>query len=171
MEKIYTSATKPSSWMKLMPELCTEDYDMYYDPFTCGYVRYDFLKPKEEKRRHYTKTKHNGCLSGESDKDIMTALTALGAFSMETSVDVNKIVAKGIELGLTTADAIYGKNNHHRWSPRISVMMGVSTNDEVIAAREEPSLHRKMMKTDGGMNYHYWIDETKDHREDVAESC
>lgn len=169
MEKTYKSHTKPSSWMKLIPELCTEDYDTYYDPLTCGYVRYDFFKPETEKTKHFTKTSYNGRLSGESDKDIMDTLTALGAFSMETAVDVNKIVAKGIELGLTTRDAIYGKNNHHRWSPRISVMMGVSTKNEVIAAREEPSLHRKMMKTDGGMNYHYWIDTTKDHREDTAE--
>ena len=156
--------------MKLIPELCTKDYDTYYDPLTCGYVRYDFLKP-EMKMGHYTKTKHRGKLSGESDKDIMDTLTALGAFSMETAVDLNKIVAKGIELGLTTPDATYGENNHHRWSPRISVMMGISTKEEVIAAREEPSLHRKMMKADRGMNYHYWIDRTKDHRKDAAEDC
>ena len=174
MEKIYNSTTKPSSWMKLMPELCTENYDVYYDPFTCGYVRYEFFKPELKKEgKHYGKTsgRHN---SGETDQNILDVLEMLGAVSRETAVTRKEISTKGIELGLTTSKATAGNNNAHRWSPRISLMAGVSINPDAAAKHYVPYLHREMMKSKGGRKcLHYWIDKTNVHgeAERTAEGC
>lgn len=81
----------------------------------------------------------------------------LGATSKDSSVKMDQIIAKGIELGVVE-DYPRGKEGDHPWFPRASIMIGVVDN-ETAAEHEEPHFHReKMKKIGGGSAMFYWVD-------------
>lgn len=93
----------------------------------------------------------------ENEKIMYITEHVLGATSKDSSVKMDQIIAKGIELGVVE-DYPRGKEGDHPWFPRASIMIGVVEN-ESAAEHEEPHFHReRMKKTEGGTAMFYWVD-------------
>lgn len=93
----------------------------------------------------------------DNEKIMYITEHVLGATSKDSSVKIDQIIAKGIELGVVE-DYPRGKEGVHPWFPRASIMIGVVEN-EVAAEHEEPHFHReRMKKTEGGTAMFYWVD-------------
>ena len=105
----------------------------------------------------------------ESEK-ILTVLDKMGAVSPETAVTTEKMVDKGIELGMTKdvfTDNWHGhKEGDHPWWLLLAAMSGVGSEEEV-AKYNVPHLHRKKVKgVKNGRKTNvmvYWYDESYSH--------
>ena len=107
----------------------------------------------------------------ENEKIMYITEHVLGATSKNSSVKMDQIIAKGIELGVVE-DYPRGKEGDHPWFPRASVMSGV-VDTEFASEREEPHFHReRMRKAEGGTAMFYWVDwnhrHKKVYRDDAA---
>lgn len=96
----------------------------------------------------------------ESEKIIYIVNEVFGAKSKETSVSMEEIIEKGVELGMTEPYHSYGKGDHPWW-PHTAQMMGIGEN---VGENEEFFLHRTKMKKGGErVKMYYWYDRSKRH--------
>jgi len=99
----------------------------------------------------------------DSDKIMYIVEKVFNATSPETSVTMEQVIEKGIEMGIAE-DYPRGKEDGHPWYPHTSIMMGVGS-PEAVMAWEEIYLHRKKMHKNGHRSvFFYWVDKTKIHQ-------
>lgn len=100
----------------------------------------------------------------ENEKIMNIIEKVFKATNPETSVTLEQVIEKGIEMGVAE-DYPRGKEDGHPWYPRTSVMMGVSDNVNALMENEEFHLHRRKMRKNGkGCAFFYWVDRTKMHK-------
>ena len=116
------------------------------------------------KKTVYTQSIINSLNKMNDSEKIMYILSnVFNATSPETSVTLEQVIEKGIEMGIAE-DYPRGKEDGHPWYPHTSIMMGVGSADAVMAW-EEIYLHRKKMhKNNHRSCFFYWVDKTKMHQ-------
>lgn len=99
----------------------------------------------------------------DSEKIMYIISKVFNATSPETSVTMEQVIEKGIEMGIAE-DYPRGKEDGHPWYPHTSVMMGVGSPEQVMMW-EEIYLHRKKMhKNNQRSVFFYWVDRSKVHQ-------
>lgn len=116
------------------------------------------------KKSLYTQEIINSLNKKDDSEKIMYILSKVfNATSPETSVTLEQVIEKGIEMGIAE-DYPRGKEDGHPWYPHTSVMMGVGSPDAVMTW-EEIHLHRqKMHRNNNRSCFFYWVDKTKVHK-------
>ena len=107
----------------------------------------------------------------DNEKILYIIKDVLGASSVENAVTMEEVIAKGIEMGLTSDHQIQNwegyKQGDHPWWPVVAPMMGIGSA-EAVSQNEEPYLHRqKVQRTlESGRKSNvmvYWYDRSHKH--------
>lgn len=107
----------------------------------------------------------------DNEKILYIIKDVLGASSVENAVTMEEVIAKGIEMGLTSDHQIQNwegyKQGDHPWWPVVAPMMGIGSA-EAVSQNEEPYLHRQKVQRilESGRKSNvmvYWYDRSHKH--------